>query len=91
MKKILFVACFLCLAVFSANAQRYAILDTKFILDRLPEYKDAQKQLDQLSEVSLWVDQYRQHWESKLNGLETYLKKIKKERNGKQKVRHKRP
>ena len=48
-------------------------------------------QLDQLSEVSLWVDQYRQHWESKLNGLETYLKKIKKERNGKQKVRHKRP
>src|SRR6195952_2641853 len=27
-------------------AQRYAIIDTKFILDRVPDYKAAQKQLD---------------------------------------------
>jgi DNA-binding transcriptional ArsR family regulator len=42
-------------------------------------------QLDQLSEVSAWVDQYRQHWESKLDALETYIEKLKKERYGKQK------
>jgi DNA-binding transcriptional ArsR family regulator len=42
-------------------------------------------QLDQLSEVSAWVDQYRRHWESKLDALETYIEKLKKERYGKQK------
>jgi DNA-binding transcriptional ArsR family regulator len=44
-----------------------------------------QAQLDQLSEVSAWVDQYRQHWESKLDTLETYLEKLKQERYGKPK------
>ena len=42
-------------------------------------------QLDQLSEVSAWVDQYRKHWESKLDTLETYLEKLKQERYGKPK------
>jgi DNA-binding transcriptional ArsR family regulator len=42
-------------------------------------------QLDQLHEVSAWVEQYRQHWESKLDALETYIEKLKKEKNGKQK------
>lgn len=42
--------------------------------------------LDQLNEVSIWVEQYRQHWESKLDSLEIYLNKLKKERkHGKQK------
>ena len=36
--------------------------------------------LDQLNEVSAWVDRYRQHWESKLDNLEIYLDKLKKER-----------
>jgi DNA-binding transcriptional ArsR family regulator len=39
-------------------------------------------QLDKLIEVSAWVDQYRQHWESKLDALETYLEKLKKEKYG---------
>ena len=42
-------------------------------------------QLDKLSEVSAWVDQYRQHWESKLDALETYLEKLKKEKHGNKK------
>ncbi len=42
-------------------------------------------QLDQLSEVSAWVGQYKRHWETKLDALETYLKKLKKEKYGKQK------
>ncbi|WP_214069905.1 metalloregulator ArsR/SmtB family transcription factor [Mucilaginibacter sp. dw_454] len=37
-------------------------------------------QLDQLSEVSVWVDGFKQHFESKLDNLETYLDKLKKER-----------
>jgi len=42
-------------------------------------------QLNRLSEVSRWVDQYRQYWEKKLDGLETYLEKLKKEKYGKRK------
>lgn len=42
-------------------------------------------QLEQLEEVSAWVDQYRKHWEDKLNRLDNYLQKLKKERNGKSK------
>ena len=40
-------------------------------------------QLDKLSEVSAFVDQYRQHWESKLDNLEKYVAQLKKERDGK--------
>ena len=48
MKKIIavFVLAFFALA---GHAQRYAIVDTKYILDKLPEYKDAQKRLDETS------------------------------------------
>ncbi len=42
--------------------------------------------LDKLVEVSAWVDQYRKHWESKLDNLETYLQMLKKERNGSTKI-----
>ena len=39
-----------------------------------------QAQLGQLSEVSAWVAQYKEHWESKLDNLETYLDQLKKVR-----------
>ena len=32
-----------------AGAQRYAVIDSKFILEKLPDYKDAQSKLDQFS------------------------------------------
>ncbi|HEY4063552.1 MAG TPA: metalloregulator ArsR/SmtB family transcription factor [Puia sp.] len=41
--------------------------------------------LAQLSEVSHWVEQYKQHFERKLDALETYIEKIKKERDAKRK------
>jgi DNA-binding transcriptional ArsR family regulator len=41
--------------------------------------------LDQLGEVFEWVEQYRQHFERKLDALETYMEKIKKERDGQHK------
>lgn len=39
-------------------------------------------QLDKLGEVSMWVDQYRQHWENKLDAMEKYIEQLKQERNG---------
>ena len=51
MKKILLGLSF-CLAIgFTASAQRYAIIDTKYILDKMPEYKQAQKTLDATAET----------------------------------------
>jgi DNA-binding transcriptional ArsR family regulator len=42
--------------------------------------------LDKLNEVSMWVEQYKQFWENKLDALELYLDKIQKEKkNGKTK------
>jgi outer membrane protein len=50
MKKTLIIACCLLLIAFTGSAQRYAVIDSKYILDKMPEYKDAQKLLDQFSE-----------------------------------------
>ncbi len=49
MKKIILAVCLLISLAFTAEAQRYAIVDTKYILDKIPQYKDAQQQLDQIS------------------------------------------
>jgi outer membrane protein len=35
--------------IFICNAQRYAVIDSKYILNKLPEYKTAQQRLDQFS------------------------------------------
>jgi DNA-binding transcriptional ArsR family regulator len=32
--------------------------------------------LNKLNEVSVWVEQYKQFWEQKLNALESYLQQI---------------
>ncbi|MBC7383995.1 MAG: OmpH family outer membrane protein [Bacteroidia bacterium] len=52
MKKIIF--CIFGLLFFGINmatAQRFAYVDTEYILDMLPEYRSAQKQLDNVAEV----------------------------------------
>lgn len=49
MKKILLISSFLLALTVASFAQRYGIVDTKYILDRMPEYKEAQKKLDQFS------------------------------------------
>jgi outer membrane protein len=46
MKKILLIACSFLLATTAIVAQKYAIIDTRYILDKMPEYAQAQKQLD---------------------------------------------
>ena len=47
MKKILFVIALMSSIV--ANAQRFAYVDSDYILERIPEYQSAQEQLEQLS------------------------------------------
>ncbi|HTH31115.1 MAG TPA: OmpH family outer membrane protein [Lacibacter sp.] len=50
--KTFFIAAFsLMLTAFSANAQRYAIIDTKYVLDKIPEYKDANKKLEEMADA----------------------------------------
>jgi len=49
MKKILLLICCAGLLTIGANAQKYAIIDTKYILDKLPEYKAAQGRLDDVA------------------------------------------
>ena len=41
--------------------------------------------LSKLSEVADFIDQYRQHWETRLDKMEKYIAKLKKERYGKKK------
>jgi outer membrane protein len=51
MKKLFFTlsACFL-LAI-NGYTQRYAVIDSKYILEKLPDYKEAQQKLDQFSKM----------------------------------------
>jgi outer membrane protein len=58
MKKILILLFSIVAISFSVNAQRYAVIDSKFILDKMPEYKEAQTKLDQFS--TLWQQEIDQ-------------------------------
>jgi outer membrane protein len=51
MKKLLFIFCICFVIVTNTDAQRYAVIDSKYILSKLPEYKDAQDKLDQFSKM----------------------------------------
>jgi outer membrane protein len=69
MKKAIILACSLLLMAFGVQSQRYAIVDTKYILDKMPEYKDAQKKLDQTSEL----------WQKEIDGKQQELDKMYKD------------
>ncbi|MBI1341896.1 MAG: OmpH family outer membrane protein [Terrimonas sp.] len=49
MKKIVLAVCSLFLMTTASLSQRYAVIDTKYILDKMPEYSAAQKQLDDIA------------------------------------------
>ncbi|MEP6712117.1 MAG: OmpH family outer membrane protein, partial [Ferruginibacter sp.] len=74
MKKILTIAFCLLVISFAANAQRYAIIDSKYILDKVPEYKDAQKKLDQFSEL----------WQQELDQKQAAMDKMYKDYDAEQ-------
>jgi outer membrane protein len=51
MKKYIVLMVLLVFGLTQSNAQRFAYVDTDYILDMLPEYKSAQKQLDLIAET----------------------------------------
>ena len=67
-KTLLSIACLLVMA-FAARSQSYAVVDTKYILEKMPEYKDAQKKLDQQSMV----------WQKEIDDKQAALTKMYKE------------
>ena len=67
MKKILFVM-LLAVGFTSVNAQQYAIIDTKYILSKLPEYVDADKKLQEISD----------QWQKEIDNLQAQLNTLYK-------------
>jgi outer membrane protein len=68
MKKILFISLSCLLLSAGLYAQRYAVIDSKYILEKLPEYKAAQSKLDQFSE------QWQQEIDKKAAALDKMYK-----------------
>lgn len=61
MKNLIFA--FICLLNFSVlSAQKYAFVDTKYILENVPEYREAQKDLDAYS--MQWQKEIEQRYET---------------------------
>jgi len=50
MKKIMLLASLVLAMVFSAQAQRFAYVNTDYILDNIPDYKKAQEQIDKITQ-----------------------------------------
>ena len=70
MKKFLLtVGCILALFFSSQAQERYAIVDTKYILEKMPEYKEAQKKLDATSMI----------WQKEIDTKQAALDKMYKD------------
>jgi outer membrane protein len=48
MKKILFLGLLMSIGILGVS-QKFAVIDTRYILDKMPEYSQAQKQLDDIA------------------------------------------
>ena len=68
MKKTLLVFGFLFTALFGA-AQKYAVVDTRYILDKMPEYRNAQQQLDVMAAT----------WQQQIDSMQTALDRLYRE------------
>lgn len=73
MKKILLVVCTACITAISF-AQKYAIIDTRYILNKIPEYTDADKKLQLVSE----------QWQKEIDLLQGQLDKMYKDYDAEQ-------
>ena len=72
-KKLAFLALFVTGMMTESFAQRYAIIDSKYILEKIPEYKTAQKSLDDIS------NQWQQEIDKKGADLEKMSKSYEAE------------
>src|SRR4051794_34283814 len=68
MKKVLLVTLLAIAFGFASKAQKYAIIDTKYILGKMPEYVDADKKLQQISE----------QWQKEIDNLQAQLNEMYK-------------
>ena len=50
MKKIFLLSLLVSAFAFTVQAQRYAVIDTKYILSKIPEYREADKKLQLIGE-----------------------------------------
>lgn len=73
MKRLFLLILIVCTA-FQVQAQRYAVIDSKFILDKMPEYKNAQARLNQFSEL----------WQQEIDQKEAALSKMYKDYDAEQ-------
>lgn len=73
MKKILLLLAVVSLSTMSAFAQRFAYVDTEYILEKIPAYSDAQKKLDGM--VVVWNEEI----ESKYNEVKQLYSKYQSE------------
>lgn len=60
MKKIILSATIILLSVTSIFAQRFAYVDTEYILEKIPNYTNAQKQLDDM--VGVWNNEIEEKY-----------------------------
>src|SRR5215472_12555827 len=68
------IACLLTFSLSTRAQERYAVVDTKYILDKMPEYKDAQKKLDQTS----------MQWQKEIDTKQATLDKMYKDYDAEQ-------
>ncbi|HTE27608.1 OmpH/Skp family outer membrane protein [Flavitalea sp.] len=68
MKKLVILTA-LILSLALVQAQRYGIVDTKYILEKIPDYKDAQKKLEQFSG----------QWQKEIDDKQVFLDKMYKD------------
>jgi outer membrane protein len=68
MKKTFLLTLVFAALAFTVNAQRYAVIDTKYILNKIPEYKDADKKLAQIGE----------QWQKEIDDKQAALDKMYK-------------
>ncbi len=68
MKKFFLIALLAVALSSGSNAQKYAIIDTKYILSKMPEYVDADKKLQQISE----------QWQKEIDNLQAQLNEMYK-------------
>ena len=68
MNKIVLLICLLVLG-YTGYSQRYAIIDTKYILNKIPEYKAAEQKLQQTSDV----------WQKEIDAKQAVLEKLYKD------------
>ena len=68
MKNILLALILMLSGTIATHAQKYAIIDTKYILGKLPEYVDADKKLQAISD----------QWQKEIDNMQTQLNEMYK-------------